>query len=137
MVVVPALAPSQVRALDPFPADGAKPRVCDQFVRSGEHADGVELDCPDSSQQGRNPAAASLRADQSLRLQRDQPDVVRGQLDVRWRKAGSGHEWSVTGPTDSVYPTRLAPGKNCSRGPGRPGLVPVFEGVGGEGEEES
>ena len=61
---------------------------------AGEHADGVELDRAEPAQHRGDPAAAALRADEPLRAQRHQPDIVGGQGQFRCLDREDGHEYA-------------------------------------------
>ncbi len=76
------LARVPVGALDPVPRHRAEPRVGDQLVGAGQHADGVQLHRAQPAQHGGHAAAAAAGAQEALRAQREQPRLVgrQGQL---------------------------------------------------------
>jgi hypothetical protein len=97
-----------VRPFDPLPRDGAEPGVGHELVGPGQHADGVELDRAEPAQHRGHPAAAPLSADEPLRAQRHQPDIVGGQGQFRCRDRKDGHEYASLAVAYDIPPEPAA-----------------------------
>ncbi len=69
-----------VGLLDLLPPDWPEPRVRHQFVRPGEHADGVELDSPNPPQHPGDTAPPPVPAQEPLSEKGDPPHFVWSQI---------------------------------------------------------
>jgi hypothetical protein len=106
-----------VGTLDALPGNRAEPGIGDQFVRPGEHADGVKLDRADAAQHPGHAAAPSLDAEETLRAQRHPPRVVGGEDEFgRCYRRGDHNHVSLTLPADIPAGAR-GPGHDGTAGP--------------------